>query len=102
MSTETVHGRPDDHMRSLTVVALTSLSGIAAALVSSTLAGDAAQATVGLYPLAAAILVQLPALRLLGIDVEEFGLKDNLYVAFMTFAFWFVTWTILLTAGTAV
>ena len=101
MSTETVDGRPDDHMQSLTVVTLTSLSGIAAALVSSALAGSATD-TVGLYPLAAAILVQLPALRLLGIDVEEFGLKDNVYVAFMTFAFWFVTWTILLTAGTAV
>jgi hypothetical protein len=27
--------------------------------------------------------------------------KDNIYVAFMTFAFWFVSWAILLTAGTS-
>jgi len=101
MSTETVDGRPDDHMRSLTAAALTSLSGIVAALASSALATGATDIT-GLYPLAAAIALQLPLLRLLGVDVEDFGLKDNAYVAFMVFAFWFITWTILLTTHTAV
>jgi dolichol kinase len=97
MSTETVEERAG-HRRSLTVVSLTTLSGIAAALLSATLA-SAATDTIGLYPLAGAIVIQLPVLRLLGIDVEDFGIKDNLYVAFMTFALWFVTWTILLTTG---
>ncbi|PSQ65502.1 MAG: hypothetical protein BRD24_06780 [Halobacteriales archaeon SW_9_67_24] len=97
MSTETVEERAG-HRRSLTVVSLTTLSGIAAAFVSATLA-SAATDTIGLYPLAGAIVIQLPVLRLLGIDVEDFGIKDNLYVAFMTFALWFVTWTILLTTG---
>jgi hypothetical protein len=36
-----------------------------------------------------------------GIDVEDFSAKDNIYVAFMSFAFWFVTWATLLTAGTS-
>ena len=97
MSTETVEERAG-HRRSLTVVSLTTLSGIVAALLSATLA-SAATDTIGLYPLAGAIVIQLPVLRLLGIDVEDFGIKDNLYVAFMTFALWFVTWTILLTTG---
>jgi|AntDeeMetageno50_2_1112565.scaffolds.fasta_scaffold06346_2 hypothetical protein len=99
MSTETVDERAG-HRRSLTVVSLTTLSGIAAALVSATLA-SAATDTIGLYPLAGAIVLQLPLLRLLGIDVEDFGVKDNLYVAFMTFSLWFVAWAILLTTGAA-
>ena len=100
MATETVDGRAA-HLRSVTVTSLTALSGIAAALVSATLASGATDPA-GLYPLAGAILLQLPVLRLLGVDVEEFSAKDNLYVAFMAFCFWFVTWTILLTTQTTV
>lgn len=97
MATETVDERAA-HLRSVTITSLTALSGIAAALVSSVVATGGATDPTGLYPLAGVILLQLPALRLLGIDVEDFSMKDNLYVAFMTFSFWFVTWTVLLTA----
>ncbi|HET7323872.1 MAG TPA: hypothetical protein VFJ06_06040 [Halococcus sp.] len=99
MATETVDERAS-HRRSLTVTPLAALAGIVAGLVSSVLTGGVATDPVGLYPLAAAIFLQLPALRLLGIDVEDFSAKDNLYVAFMAFCFWFVTWTVLLTAHT--
>jgi hypothetical protein len=99
MATETVEGRAS-HLRSLTVMSLATLSGIVAALVSAVVAGGATDPQ-GLYPLAGAILLQIPALRLLGVDVEDFSVKDNIYVAFMTFAFWFVSWAILLTAGTS-
>ena len=37
---------------------------------------------------------------LVAVDVQEFGAKDILYVAFMTFSLWFVSWTVLLTTGT--
>lgn len=99
MATETADARAS-HLRSLTVMSLTTLSGIAAGLVSAVLASGATD-SVGLYPLAGALLLQIPALRLLGIDIEDFSIKDNIYVAFMTFCFWFVTWAILLTAGTS-
>jgi hypothetical protein len=98
MATETVDERAE-HLRSVTVTSLTALAGIAAALVSAILASGATDPQ-GLYPLAGAILIQLPALRLLGVDVEDFSMKDNIYVAFMTICFWFVTWTVLLTAQT--
>jgi hypothetical protein len=98
MATETTDARAD-HLRSLTVSSVTSLSGIAAALVSAVVASGATD-TAGLYPLAGVILLQLPLLRLLGVDVEDFSMKDNVYIAFMTFALWFVTWAILLTTGT--
>jgi hypothetical protein len=107
MSTDTVSPRAS-HLRSVTVTALASLAGIGAAVGSSLVtAGSASPATdqMALYVLVAAILVQFPVLQLLGraglvaVDVEEFGAKDYLYVAFMTFSLWFVSWTILLTTG---
>jgi|AGTN01.3.fsa_nt_gi hypothetical protein len=32
----------------------------------------------------------------LGIDSKRFGFKDWFFLAFMTFCFWFITWTVLL------
>ncbi|MGZ4901701.1 MAG: EMC6-like membrane protein [Halobacteriota archaeon] len=40
--------------------------------------------------------IQRPILPRLHIDVKEYQLKDWVYTGFMTFAFWFVCWTILL------
>ena len=58
----------------------------------------------GVYVLAGAVVVQFPLHRGLeaaglDLDVEDFGAKDYLYVVFMTFALWFVCWTVLLTTG---
>jgi hypothetical protein len=36
-------------------------------------------------------------MRLVGVDVSEFGTKDHLYNAFMTVSLWYVTWGVLLT-----
>ena len=69
-------------------------------------AADPATSQTGLYVLVAAIVVQFPILQALGragfvaVDIEDFGAKDFLYVIFMTFALWFVGWTVLLTTGT--
>jgi heme/copper-type cytochrome/quinol oxidase subunit 4 len=48
----------------------------------------------------AAIVVQKHLFRLLGMDTSKLGAKDWFYQGFMTFAFWFITWTILLTSLT--
>jgi len=46
-----------------------------------------------------AILVQYILINVSGIYGEdEFGAKHYLFIAFMTFSLWFVTWGILLTA----
>ena len=55
------------------------------------------QLTLGI--LAGFIALQLPVLRVVGVDVSDFGAKDYLYVGFMTFTLWFITFAILLTAG---
>lgn len=99
MATDTAD-RWSAHVRGLTVTTLAALAGVAGALASSIVASGAGD-TIGLYVLAGAIVVQFPILRLAGIDVEDFSAKDYLYIAFMTFSFWFVSWTILLTTGTA-
>jgi len=46
----------------------------------------------------AGIVVQKHFFILLGMDTSKLGAKDWLYQGFMTFAFWFMTWTILLTS----
>ena len=104
MATDTAEGW-SSHIRGMTVTTLASVSGVVAGLASSALtAGAANPATdrTALLVLGAAIAVQFPILRLVGIDVEGFSTKDFVYVAFMTFALWFVSWGILLTAGTTV
>jgi hypothetical protein len=49
--------------------------------------------------LAVALFAQYPILKLVGVEIEEFGIKDNLYVGFMTFTFWFISYTVLLSTG---
>ncbi len=46
----------------------------------------------------AGIVVQKHIFMLLGMDTDKLGAKDWFYQGFMTFAFWFMSWTILLTA----
>ena len=36
----------------------------------------------------------------MGIDTGDLSAKDYLYIVFMTFSLWYVTWAILLTTGT--
>jgi len=104
MATETADERRA-HIRGVTVTTLASVAGIAAGIVSQVITagadpGVAASSNTALYVLVAAILAQLPILQVLGIDVEDFSPKDYLYVAFMTFSLWFVSWGVLLTTRT--
>jgi len=46
----------------------------------------------------AGVVVQKHIFKLLGMDTSKLGAKDWFYQGFMTFAFWFMTWTILLTS----
>jgi uncharacterized membrane protein len=105
MATETGNGW-DEHVRSVTVTTLAAVFGIVAAIASSILtadmvaAGNLAEASRSQEPqlvVLVAILVQLPIVRFVGFyDDEEWSTKTMLFIAFMTFSFWFVTWGILL------
>ncbi|ELZ74075.1 hypothetical protein C5B91_00585 [Haloferax sp. Atlit-10N] len=101
MATETQTGL-SSHIRGVTVTTLACLAGIAAAVLSGAVVGtspEAATNQLAVGILGAFVLVQFPVLRVVGIDVNGFGVKDYLYVVFMTFALWFITFAILLTSG---
>jgi len=101
MATENASGL-SDHMRGVTVTTLACVGGIAAALVSAQVFGaevSVAQSRQPLLVLAVALFAQYPILKLVGVEIEEFGIKDNLYVGFMTFTFWFISYTVLLSTG---
>lgn len=103
MSTETASGL-SDHRRGVAVTTVACLAGIAAAFVSASVFGlspETATDTMPLLVLAAFLFVEYPLLKLLGVAVEEFGMKDNLYVGFMTFTLWFISYGVLLSTTLA-
>jgi hypothetical protein len=102
MATETsdgTEGGVSSYVRSVTVTTVATLLGIGAGTAAAFIT-TAPDDTTGLLVLAAAVVIQLPLYRVVGIDVSDFGTKDYLYIAFMTFTLWFITWGILMTAGT--
>jgi hypothetical protein len=52
----------------------------------------------GIMLMLAGIVIQKHIFILLGMDTDKLGWKDWFYQGFMTFAFWFMTWAILLTS----
>jgi len=103
MATDTAERRAA-HVRGLKVTTLSSIAGIGAAVASSAVTAgmeNPATSDTALLVVLGAILVQFPILKGLGVDVDDFGAKDYLYVGFMTFSLWFVSWGVLLTANTS-
>jgi hypothetical protein len=91
------------HLRGVKVTTMSCVVGVAAAVVSWSVTGGVAASlpdrfAVGVLVLA--IAAQKPFLPRLG--KHEMSKKDWLYVGFMTFDLWFITWTVLLTAGSTV
>ncbi|MFA9515658.1 hypothetical protein ACERIT_00300 [Halopenitus sp. H-Gu1] len=90
------------HARSVVVTTIACLAGIGAALVSAWYVGTSPAnggSTMAVVVMGAFAVGQFPILKLVGVDITDFGMKDNLYVVFMTFTLWFITYTILLTSG---
>ena len=101
MATESKSGF-SDHLRGVTVTTIACLGGILAGLASAVVVGTTPEAAADLQAvliMGIAIFVQFPLLKAIGIDISEFGIKDNLFVSFMTFCLWFITYAILLTSA---
>ncbi|WP_254861681.1 hypothetical protein [Halovivax gelatinilyticus] len=100
MSTTTISER-GQHLRSVGVTASCALFGVAAGVISYIEIGETAAdagSSLGLAIAVVAILIQYAIIKVSGVyDEDEFGFKHYLYISFMIFAFWFVTWGILLT-----
>jgi hypothetical protein len=97
MATDTGEGF-SPHLRGVTVTTIATVAGVLAGVASGALAAGPGD-QIGLAVLGAAIIVQFPVFYALGLDLDDFSTKDKIYVAFMTFTMWFVSWGILLTAG---
>ena len=99
MATETADGITG-HVRSVTVTTLASVMGIVTALVSEFGLQAEPTADTTIFVLLAAIAIQVPILKVVGVDIDDFSTKDYLFIAFMTFSLWFISWTLILTAAT--
>jgi hypothetical protein len=101
MATETESGEELSprarHRRSITVTTVAALAGVVAGAVSNAVAASATD-RIGLVVLVGAVGLAFGAIRAAGVDVSGFSKKDVVYVVFMAFSLWFVTWSILLTA----
>jgi tetrahydromethanopterin S-methyltransferase subunit G len=84
------------HVEGIKKTITASLFGIAGGIVSYYLNILSYGIIVGILILAVLIYLQRQALPPMGINVKEFRFSDWFYLGFMTFAFWFVSWTILL------
>jgi len=79
------------------------IMGLFAGVISFYLSGDVDPATglqpaalLGIFILLAGIVLQKHIFMLMHLDYTNIGAKDWFYQGFMTFAFWFISWTILL------
>ena len=83
--------------------AIASFMGILMGILSFMLIGDPTstagepKAILGWLFLLAGIVFQKHIFMIFKIDYTKLGGKDWFYQGFMTFAFWFISWTILLT-----
>jgi len=85
--------------------AIACMMGILAGIASFFFAGQVDAATgsqpnaiIGLLILLAGIVFQRHVFMIARIDYTSLGGKDWFYQAFMTFALWFISWTLLLTS----
>lgn len=69
------------------------------AMIEAGIAGVQATPIVGILVLLAAIVVQKSLFMILKIDTSKLGKKDWFYQAFMTFATWYLSWTLMLSTS---
>lgn len=93
-----------EHIARIKRTLVASLLGILTGILSywsggtPNIAGLQENGFLGFMLMLAGVVVQKHIFRLLGMDTSKLGAKDWFYQGFMTFAFWFMTWTILLTS----
>lgn len=83
------------HLRAVFITTMTALIGVVAAFLSHSVSGSSYSDPTALLVLPAAVGLQFPIYQRMFDDWG--GAKDLLYVFFMTFCLWFITWAILLT-----
>lgn len=103
---EKVARKTSEHVGRNIRTAIACFFGIIAGIASYFLAGtpseiDGTQASpiIGILVLLVFIVIQKTVFIVIKIDVEKLGKKDWFYQGFMTFAVWYLTWTIILSTS---
>ena len=86
------------YARSVIVTTVSTLAGVAVAFISA-LYMENPESSTSLLLVAAAAFIQFPLYKLMGMDVDNFGMKGKIYIVFMTFILWFLTLGLILTTG---
>jgi heme/copper-type cytochrome/quinol oxidase subunit 4 len=93
-----------EHVARIKRTLAASLIGIIAGILSywsggiPNAAGVQANGFLAFMLMLAGVVLQKHLFIFMGMDTSKLGAKDWFYQGFMTFAFWFMTWTILLTS----
>jgi hypothetical protein len=87
--------------RSAIATAMGIITGVISYLTidSSQILGFQSYTLFALLIMLAGVVVQKHIFMLMHLTPTPLGKKDWFYQGFMTFAFWFITWTLLLTSG---
>ena len=94
IKTPTREERIASHIKGIKMSVMPAVMGFIAGVLSSFL--PAAQVSFSLPILLLAIYVQKYTLPIIGIESKGFGFKDWIYLGFLSFAYWYVTWTIII------
>ena len=101
IKTPTRDERIDFHYRGIKMVLVSSLMGVLAGLLSYLFFYNVDPVrNFSFVVLAIAIYLQKFIFPPLGIESKPFGFKDWFFLGFMTFCYWFITWTVLLNGPT--
>jgi hypothetical protein len=95
VKTQTKEERIEKHVRSIKLSLVPAVMGTLAGFLSSSYVLSTPHQPIAFVILALAIYAQKYIQPLWGIDSSKFGGKDWFYLVFMTFAFWYVSWTII-------
>lgn len=94
-----------EHLLKIKRSLVACLAGMVAGIISflvippTDIVGFQAYTALGLLIMLAGIVVQRHLFIFIKLEPENLGKKDWVYQGFMTFAFWFITWTVLLTGS---
>ncbi len=98
--------KKSEHVNRVIRTAIACVLGMLAGLASFYLAGEMDPLTgvqpmpvIGLLILVLAIVIQKTIFMVIRIDVSKLGKKDWFYQGFMTFATWFLSWTMMLSTS---
>jgi hypothetical protein len=92
--------KQDEHITRIKRTLIASIIGIFVGVLSYYISISISKDSglLALMLMLAGIVIQKHLFILMGLDTAKLGGKDWFYQGFMTFAFWFMTWTILLTS----